>query len=73
MLTGLFTLLDQTKVVESCNAPLLEAVYKKEEEFLRCYYESCEAASFQQQRKECLQEKQLHGQFWRNTAEVREE
>ena len=56
--------------VESCNSPLLEAVYK--EEVLRCYAKSCEAASLQRERKERFQEKQLCGQFWRHTAEVRD-
>ena len=49
--------------------PLLEEVYK-EKKILRCYAKSCETASLQQERKEHFQEKQLHGQFWRNTAEV---
>ena len=31
---------------------------------------SYEAASLQQERKERFREKQLHGQFWRNTAEI---
>ena len=48
----------------------MEAVYK--EEVLRCYIKSYEAASLQQERKERFQEKQLHGQFWRNTAEIRD-
>ena len=79
MLTG-FTLKDQdsekseikslSRYVESCNGPLLEAVYK--EKILRCYAKSCEAASSQQERKERFQAKQLQGQFWRNTAEVRD-
>ena len=56
--------------VESCNGPWLEAVYK--EEVLRCYAKSYEAALLQQERKERFQEKQLHGQFWRNTAEIRD-
>ena len=54
-----------SRYVESCNGSLLEAVY--EEEVLRCNVKSCEAASLQQERKERFQEKQLHGQFWRNT------
>ena len=45
-----------SRYVESCNGPLLEAVYK--EEVLRCYAKSYEAASLQQERKERLQEKQ---------------
>ena len=49
--------------------PLLEEVYK-EKKILRSYAKSCETASLQQERKEQFQEKQLHGQFWRNTAEV---
>ena len=57
-----------SRYVESCNSPLLEAVYK--EEVLRCYAKSCKAMSLQQERKEHSQEKQLCGQFWRNTAEV---
>ena len=57
-----------SRYVESCNSPLLEAVYK--EEVLRCYAKSCEAMPLQQERKEHSQEKQLCGQFWRNTAEV---
>ena len=79
MLTG-FTLKDQDSVkseinslsryVESCNGPLLEAV--NNEKILRCYAKSCEAASLQQERKERFQGKQLQGQFWRNTAEVRD-
>ena len=59
-----------SRYVQSCKGPLLEAVYK--EEVPRCYAKSCEAASLQQERKECFQEKQLHGQFWKNTAEVRD-
>ena len=59
-----------SRYVESCNSPLLEAVYK--EEVLRCYAKSCEATSIQQERKERFQEKKLCGQFWRNTAEVRD-
>ena len=59
-----------SQYVESCNGPLLEAVYK--EEVLRCYAKSYEAASLQRERKERFQEKQLHGQFWRNTAEIRD-
>ena len=38
-----------SRYVESCNAPLLEAVYK--EKILRCYAKTCEAASLQQERK----------------------
>ena len=56
--------------VESCNGTLLEAVYK--EEVLRCYAKSYEATSLQQERKERFQKKKLHGQFWRNTAEIRD-
>ena len=79
MLTG-FTSKDQdsekseikslSRYVESCNGPLLEAVYK--EKILRCYAKSCEAPSLQQERKERFQGKQLQGQFWTNTAEVRD-
>ena len=54
--------------VESCNG---SPVYK-EKKILRCYAKSCETASLQQERKEHFQEKQFHGQFWRNTAEVRD-
>ena len=54
--------------VESCSGPLFEEVYK--EEILRCHAKSCEAASLQRERKERFQEKQLHGQVWRYTAEV---
>ena len=54
-----------SRYVESCNGSLLEAVYK--EEVLRCHATSCEAAQLQRERKERFQEKQLHGQFWRNT------
>ena len=50
---------------------LLEEVYK-EKKILRCYAKSCETALLQQERKEHFQEKQFHGQFWRNTAEVRD-
>ena len=50
---------------------LLEEVYK-EKKILRCYAKSCDTASLQQERKEHFQEKQLHWQFWRNTAEVRD-
>ena len=46
------------------------AVYK--EVVLRCYTKRCEAASLQQERKGRFQKKQLHGQFWRNTTEVRD-
>ena len=35
--------------VQSCNGPLLKAVYK--EKILRCYAKTCEAASLQQERK----------------------
>ena len=42
------------------------------EEVLRCHAKSCEAASLQRERKERFQEKQLNGQFWRYTAEVRD-
>ena len=38
-----------SRYVESCNAPLLEAVYK--EKILRCYAKTCEAALLQQERK----------------------
>ena len=54
-----------SRYVEGCNGSLLEAVYK--EEVLRCHATSCEAAQLQRERKERFQEKQLHGQFWRNT------
>ena len=54
-----------SRYVEGCNSSLFEAVYK--EEVLRCYAKSCEAAPLQRERKERFQEKQLHGQFWRNT------
>ena len=57
-----------SRYVESCSGPLFEAVYK--EEILRCHAKSCEAASLQRERKERFQEKQLHGQVWRYTAEV---
>ena len=59
-----------SRYVESCNGPLFETVYK--EEVLRCHAKSCEAASLQRERKERFQEKQLNGQFWRYTAEVRD-
>ena len=49
-----------SRYVESCNGPLLDEVYKEKS----CYAKSCEAASLRQARKECFQEKQLHGQFW---------
>ena len=54
-----------SRYVEGCNGSLLEAVYK--EEVLRCHATSCEGAQLQRERKERFQEKQLHGQFWRNT------
>ena len=38
-----------SRYVESCNGPLLEAVYK--EKILRCYAKTCEAPSLQQERK----------------------
>ena len=59
-----------SRYVDSCNGPLLVAVYK--EVVPRCYTKSCEAASLQQERKGGFQKKQLHGQFWRNTTEVRD-
>ena len=37
------------------------------DDVLRCHATSCEAAPLQRERKERFQEKQLHGQFWRNT------
>ena len=57
-----------SRYVQSCSGPLFEAVHK--EDVLGCHAKSREAALLQRERKERFQEKQLHGQFWRYTAEV---